>query len=889
MARDFRAALSDCELPVCRVLDSLRDRLASSTRVVLNAPTGSGKTSIVPLALADEAYNQGRRVLLLQPRRVAARMAAGRMAELLSEPVGERVGYQVRFDRRISGSTRIEVLTEGLLIRRLQRDPELRDVGTVIFDEFHERSLDTDLALAMMLDAQSALAPEVRILLMSATVDARNLGAVAEQFEYLTAQGRSFAVELEHRPPPRRDALIDSAAAHVRAMLAEGRRGVLVFLPGRREIDALAERVSTLPELRADGDLRMHRLFGELAASEQDAAVRPEPDGRRKLVLATNIAETSLTIDQIDAVVDTGLERRPALDKSSGLTRLVTVPISQASAAQRAGRAGRQGPGRAIRLWSAEEHLARPEHIEPEIRHSDLSGCVLELLSWGVREPGSLIWPEAPPPMAIEHARSLLRQLGGLDEDGNITPLGRRMTTLPVHPRLARMLVMASGSDRVEIACALAAVLEEGDPLPTAESADIDLRVDALLSAARRAEGTRSSSLRRGRSGLGRHLRAFSQLSALVEHGGGPGAEPASEPAARAPASAAERSAALGSASATRVSGLLLSAYPDRLAQRRGGSPYHYRLCSGRGLRLRAGDSLAGAGFLAVADAQMSGADGLVRLAAGLEADDVRAQLSHLIETRESVHWNRSQAVVQMERVDAIGAVVLARVTPSARQIEQRAEHVRATLLDGLRQAGAAALGLDEIAAANDPEAVITRLRCLRIWCPELDLPDWCEASLMATLETWLGPYLYGVRRLDAVRRLPPSRCLRASLSHAQQRLLDEGAPRALTVPSGARRPLEYRTGTEPPVLSVRLQEMFGCTETPRVAFGRIPVVVQLLSPAGRPIQVTQDLATFWSGSYKDVRKDMRGRYPKHDWPEDPLNARPQTGPKRRRPTSHNP
>ena len=785
----------------------------------------------------DSSWLGDQRIVMLEPRRVAARAAARFMASSLGEAVGERVGFRVRFESAVSERTRVEVLTEGVLARRLQREPDLPGVGLVIFDEFHERSLEADLALALALDSRRGLREDLRLLVMSATLDAQPIARLLGAAPVIETAGRAHPVSIRHQgagsgaPGP-------STVAHAaRAALAHGQGDVLVFLPGGREIRAVQS------ELGPDCGALVYPLHGSLPAAEQDRAIQPDPDQRRRVVLATNIAETSLTIEGVDTVVDSGLARRPRFHPNSGLSRLETVTISRASAQQRAGRAGRLGPGNAIRLWSEAEHARRPEHDAPEMLEADLCPLALELAAWGVSDPAMLEWLDPPPAGAWNQAVALLRLLAAVDAGGRITAAGRSMARIPTHPRLARMLIAAEGEGEITLAADLAAVLD-GPDLPGAGAHGCDLSERVRLLA-----GFRDAGRGRPETGLARAERIAAQLRRAA---GAPRA-------GHAPADDAGR--------------LLLHGFPDRLAKRRSGARGSFLLASGRGVRLAEHDPLAGEDYLVVPDLDAGAVEARAFRAAAVLAADLHETLGERVERVRTVAWNpREEAVAGLDE-ERIGAIVLrarkaSDVTPG--------EQVTA-MLEGVRRLGLAALPWDA-----DSRELAARIESLRGWQPQAGWPDLSTAALLACLEEWLGPFLTGITRREQLARVDLAAALRARLTGPLRARLDEGAPARLTVPGGSRVALQYRPG-QAPVLAVKLQEMFGCTETPTVCWGQVPVQVHLLSPAGRPLHVTQDLRSFWRNAYPQVRREMRGRYPKHPWPEDPLTAVPTRHTRRRR------
>jgi ATP-dependent helicase HrpB len=821
-------------LPVTDRLDDLRSALDAPGMAVLQAPPGAGKTTIVPLALLDEPWLAGGRVVMLEPRRLATRAAARRMATLRREAVGEVVGFRTRDDRAVSAATRVEVVTEGILTRRLQRDPGLDGVGLVIFDEFHERSLQADLGLALALDARRHLRPDLRILVMSATLDgdrvAALLGGDGDPAPVVTSESRAHPVEVRWSPRRPRDHVEPAAVAAVRQVLRTDPEGdVLVFLPGAGEIERAAGQLAEA--LGGDAPVDVHTLYGALPAGAQDAALVPGLPGRRKVVLATDIAETSLTVEGVSIVVDAGLARRPVFDATTGLTRLETVPAPRSSADQRAGRAGRTGPGVAVRLWSKVEHAARRPYGEPEIRQADLAGLALELAVWGT-DAADLPFLDPPPARALDEARRLLVELGALDRDGPPTAAGREMVALPLHPRLARMVLVAAERGQAWLGCLLAAVLEDRDVLrgrPDDRPADVGLRLALLDDASARHPLADGRALRRARD------RARDLARRLGTTGGG------------------------GDAS---ESGLLLAqAYPDRIAQARGG-PGRFVLRAGTEGWVATDDALAREPLLAVAEVDGRRSRGRIHLAAPLAPEQLDEVAGDQVTEHARLVWDadRDDLVARVER--ELGRLRLG-------SVERRPAPGLATmtaLLDRVRATQLATLPWTD--AARSVQARVGFLRAVigEPW------PDLSDAALRRTLDGWLAPLLAAATGRADLDRLDLARVLRGLVPPPVAADLDRLAPEALEVPAGRRVRLDYAAGEpgDPPVLAVRVQDMFGARETPAVAGGRVPVVLHLLSPAGRPVQVTSDLAGFWSGSWREVRKEMAGRYPKHAWPENP-------------------
>ncbi|WP_424681949.1 ATP-dependent helicase HrpB [Frateuria sp. YIM B11624] len=828
--------------PIAPLLPELRATLETHPRLVLEAPPGAGKTTQVPPALLDAPWLSGRRIVMLEPRRIAARAAAQFMAAQRGEEVGQTVGYRIRFESRVSAATRIEVVTEGILTRLIQDDPELSGVGAVLFDEFHERHLAGDLGLALALDVQATLRPDLRLLVMSATLDGERIARWLDA-PRLSSPGRSFPVRIEHPPARAQETPEHHLARVARQALEENPGDVLVFLPGRREIArALALLEKSLPCSGGPGDaVELVALHGELSLAEQQAALAPAEPGTRRVVLATNVAESSVTLPGIRAVIDAGLAREPRFDPNSGFSRLETVAISQASADQRAGRAGRVVDGAAYRLWPQSRRLEAAR--TPEVAQAELSGLALELAAWGVSaaSDATLRWLDPPPPGALAQARELLAALDALDADGRITPLGRRMLELGATPRLAAAALRAPPELR-PLAADLLALVEARSPLrgDQARSDDFRARVDALHAwRDRRAAGARGgfdsgamASIEQASKGWRRRLDV--------------------------------RTAASGVPDSHAVGDLLLHAWPDRIARRDDANPRRYTLANGRGASLHEASALLGEPWLVVLDLRLEARDSLVLAAAPFDPRRLEQDFPQHFRRERTLGWNEVRGAVEAYEEQRFGAIVLER-----RSVPVRPEDALPALLAAIRNRGLAALPWSDAA-----RRLRARMQALTGWMPELGLPDVSDAALLASLEDWLGPYLQGKRKLDALAADELSQALAALFDYEQRRQLDQHAPESLTVPSGQVRKLEYAPG-EPPVLAVKLQELFGLADTPRVAGGRVPVTLHLLSPAGRPIQVTQDLKGFWERTYPEVKKELKGRYPRHPWPDDPWSATP--------------
>ena len=840
-------------LPVTEVLPALTAALAAGPNAVLVAPPGAGKTTLVPLALLDAAWRGDGRILLLEPRRLAARAAARRMAQLVGEEPGGIVGYAMRMENRISARTRIQVVTEGILARMILDDPELPGIAAILFDEFHERSLDGDFGLALALDVQGALRPDLRLLVMSATLDGARVARLLGDAPVIESAGRSFPVDICYDERDTGTAIEDAMARAIRNALADEPGSLLAFLPGQREIERTADRLVD----RVGPDVDVVPLFGMLDGRAQDMAIRPSPAGRRKVVLATSIAETSITIDGVRVVIDSGLARLPKFEPASGLTRLQTVRASKASADQRAGRAGRTQPGVAIRLWRAEQTAALPAFTPPEILEADLSGLLLDCAAFGVADPATLAFLDPPPAPALAEARSLLRDLGAIDEAGRLTADGEAMRRLALPVRLAHMVAVAAHDGEASAAARLAVLLTErglgGD------SADLDRRLARFLTErSPRAEAAKGLAKRLAAAvgvapersqpptltpplkgeGDSETLTTPSPLRGGVRGGGA--SRESSEPPAAGP--------------------LLIHAWPDRIAKARG-ERGRFVLANGSGAALDTTDPLAGEIFLVVADLQGKAQNARITAAAAIGEADIRTALGERIQRKRETSFDADKRAVRVRETEKLGAMVLAeRMLPAPSGVD-----ANRAVVDAVRANGLALLPWEK-----EAETLRHRLGWLHrgLGAP---WPDMSDAALLATLEDWLLPFLTGEASLARI----PSRSLEAGLTslvpHDLQRKVAALAPTHFDVPSGSHLPIRY--DGETPVLAVRVQELFGLDRHPVIANGTVALTLELLSPAHRPIQTTRDLPGFWRGSWGDVRSDMRGRYPKHVWPEDPLQA----------------
>ncbi|EGT0645260.1 ATP-dependent helicase HrpB [Citrobacter braakii] len=798
-------------LPVAAVVPELLTALDASSQVLLTAPTGAGKSTWLPLRLLEHRGIKGR-IILLEPRRLAARNVAQRLAELLNEKPGETVGYRMRAQSCVGPQTRLEVVTEGVLTRMIQRDPELTGVGLVILDEFHERSLQADLALALLLDVQQGLRDDLKLLIMSATLDNGRLQQMLPDAPTIVSEGRAFPVERRYQPLAAHLRFAEAVAVATAELLRHESGSLLLFLPGVGEIQRVQEQLAT----RVGSDVLLCPLYGALTLAEQRQAILPAPQGKRKVVLATNIAETSLTIEGIRLVVDSAQERVARYDARTGLTRLITQRISQASMTQRAGRAGRLEPGICLHLLAKEQAERAAAQGEPEILQSDLSGLLMELLQWGCTDPEQLNWLDTPPAINLQAAKRLLQMLGALEGD-RLSARGQKMATLGNDPRLAAMLVSANNDNEAATAAKLAAILEEP---PRGGSTDLAV----AFSRNQPAWQQRSQQL----------------LKRLNVRSGQPD------------------SALLPS--------LLAQAFADRIARRRG-QEGRYQLANGMGAMLDADDASGRHEWL-IAPLLLQGSaspDARILLALPLDIEVLIQACPELLQQSDTIEWDETQGTLKALRRSRIGQLTV-KVQALAKPSE---EELHLAMLNGIRDKGLSVLNW-----TPEAEQFRLRLQCAANWLPEYNWPAVDEDSLLATLESWLLPHMSGVHSLRALKALNVGQALRGLLDWSMLQRLDSELPAHYTVPTGSRIAIRYHEDN-PPVLAVRMQEMFGEAKTPTIAEGRVPLVLELLSPAQRPLQVTSDLSAFWQGSYREVQKEMKGRYPKHVWPDDPANTAP--------------
>ncbi len=829
-------------LPIDDALPDLLATLTQGCNAVLVAPPGAGKTTRVPLALLDADWLGDQRILMLEPRRVAARAAAERMADTLGENVGGRVGYRIRRERAVSDATRIEVVTEGILTRMLQSDPGLDGIGAVLFDEFHERSIHADLGLALCLEAQEALRDDLRLLAMSATLDGDAVARIMGDAPVIRSEGRMHPVETRWLDAPwrkgtaKRGAFEAAVAETVQRALAEEGGDALVFLPGVGEINRVHGLLDPVLALK---NILVQPLHGSMPFEKQRAALRPDAQGRRRVVLATAIAETSLTINGVRIVVDGGQSRQPRFDAGAGMTRLVTARVSKSGATQRQGRAGRLEPGVCYRVWTKGEEGGFAPQDRAEILDADLAPLVLELAVWGVRDPAELRWLDVPPENAVQQARALLESLGALDAAGAITPHGKALAKQPLHPRLAHMRLMAERERAAALGAELAALLEERDPV-TGAGCDIALRIEALRNPGK------YSAERPGqvdRAALARIKQAARALP-------GPTGD---------------------DAPLSEVGPLIAQAYPDRIAQRRPGEAPRFVLSGGKGaIFFDAADKLAGERFLAIAHLDGNPREARIRLAARITLAQIEEAFAEHITDDALCVWDSQTNGVLARKERRLGAIAL----DTQKWTDVPAQAVAGAALEGVRKYGLEVLPWREGA---------DRLRARVRWAaPHSDiLPDWSDETLLETVENWLLPHLGKVRMKADFAALPLENILRDTLDWNAREALDRLAPSSLTTAAGSKAKIDY--ASDPPALDVRVQEMFGTKTHPSIMNGRVPLLVRLLSPARRPVQVTGDLPGFWTNSYADVRKDLRSQYPRHPWPEDPLNADPTTRAKPRK------
>ncbi|WP_207535126.1 ATP-dependent helicase HrpB [Desertivirga arenae] len=817
------------KLPVTDIIPAVKQELASGNTLIVAAPPGAGKSTLLPLAILDEPWLAGKKIIILEPRRLAASSVASRMASMLNEKVGQTVGYRIRFENKVSSQTRIEVVTEGILTRMLQSDNALEEVSLVIFDEFHERSIHADLALALCRETQQILRPDLRILVMSATLDLANLPQMLGS-KVVESKGRSFAVEILYTGEQDIQSIPELCAQTIAKALKEREGDILAFLPGQAEIRKCEDI------LKRSGRLEdVYPLYGQLSFAEQQEAIQPHPTGGRKIVLATSIAETSITIEGIRIVVDSGFTRKSQFDFKSGLSGLKTIPISLDSADQRAGRAGRLSEGCCYRMWSKATETRMAEFRTPEILDADLSPLILNLHQWGITNFSDLTWLNTPPVSNIAGAKELLVSLGAIDNN-QITNLGKRINHLPCHPRIANMLLMAEDTAELPLATDIAALLEERDPLSIVGS-DLNLRIEALRRYRRE----------------GRKERRWENI----------------EKVALAYRKLFKVDASNGIVKNYETGRLLAYAYPERIASLKNGTEGQYQLANGRTALMDKEDELSREPWIAIAHLDARKGAGKIFIAAPLQTSDV----IHLSKEKENISWDTRKGGLIALKEQKIGVLVL----KSSALAEVNEEMIGEVVAEAIRQEGEALLNFDE-----DLEAWQNRILSLKKWNGDEHWPDVSTASLLQNNKDWLWSYLSKIRKPDDLRRLNLAQILQDNLDYNLRLELDKLAPAALRVPSGSEIKLQYFPHGETPVLAVRLQEVFGLMDTPSINNGKQGVVLHLLSPGFKPVQVTSDLRSFWANAYFEVRKELKRRYPKHSWPENPLEAEAVRGVRRK-------
>lgn len=817
-------------LPITEVFDELKNKLSQSNTLILSAPPGAGKSTLLPLALLNENWLNGKKILMLEPRRLAAKSIAKRMSDLIGEPVGQTIGYRIRFETKVSENTKIEILTEGILTRILQNDNALEEVGMVIFDEFHERSIHADVAMALTKESQSVLREDLRILIMSATLNQNKLTDLL-QAPLVESKGRQYPVAINYLQDADPYLLPEMAADTAVKALKENDGDILIFLPGQGEILKCAEILK-----RKTNDIAIQVLYGQLPLSKQQAAIFPNKQGKRKIVIATSIAETSLTIEGVKIVIDSGFGRTAVFDPKSGLSGLKTIRISKDSADQRAGRAGRIEPGHCYRMWTAATQSKLTEHRKPEILEADLTSLMLDLASWGISDINGLVWIDNPPQHAVKQALLTLKELGAI-EDGKITKHGKIMNTLPTHPRIAHMLLEAKEEGLLNLATDLAAILEERDPLPKEAGIDITLRIEAL----RRYRNAGNTGGKFGRiEKVAQQYRKMFNLTIENE-----------------------------SFDPYEVGLILVHAYPERIAFARPGNNAQFQLSNGKYAMAGHKDDLAHEPWLAIANLNdREHGTGKIFLAAPLNPTDLAPFVKEVTITK----WNTKQGGLIAAKETRIGNIIL-KSTPLSNPDPNLLQQA---ISDAIATEGGHLLNFDKTVSQWQ-----NRVLTVRKWYPELNWPDVSTTNLLATNKEWLTPYLNGIKKAEDLKKINLADVLQYSLTVEQQQKLESCAPSKILVPSGSNITVEYQENGSAPVLSVRIQEIFGLKSTPTVNNGKTTVLMHLLSPGYRPAQITSDLSSFWETGYFAVRKELRSRYKKHAWPDDPLNHPPLKGTKK--------
>lgn len=818
------------DLPVKEVIPEVLRKLNENSTLIVKAPPGAGKSTLIPLTLLDEPWLQGKKIIMLEPRRLAAKTIASRMAQLLGEEVGKTIGYRVRFENRTSSETRIEVLTEGILTRMLQSDNSLEEIGIVIFDEFHERSIHADLAMALCRESQQILRPDLKILVMSATLDMTRLSELLEA-PTVVSEGKLYPVSVNYTDQQDEYLIPELTAQTVINATRKHEGDVLVFLPGQGEIRKCEEILK-----RSLKDFAIHPLYGQLPHNKQNEAITPNKEGKRKVVLSTSIAETSLTIEGIKIVVDSGFGRTSKFDPKSGLSRLETVMISQDAADQRAGRAGRLSEGVCYRMWSKATHLRLQEHRVPEIEQVDLSSLMLDMAQWGVTNLNTLTWLTPPPKASVALASDVLQQLGAL-EKGSITTHGKDIYKLPCHPRIAHMLLTAEATDNVSLACDIAAIVEERDPLPREKGIDIGLRIEAL----------RRYRRDKGQGGIFKHIEKIASSYRRLFN-----VTPNNE-----------------SFDDYEVGLLLANAFPERIACARPGNNAQFQLANGKLAQASHKDDLAHESWLAVANIDARDGMGKIFLASPLNPTDLKA----LVKTKEIIKWDTKDGGLIASQDLRIGSIIL-KSTPIANPNES---HRIEAICEAVKKEGKQLLNFEKEVIKWQ-----NRIISLKKWNPNDNWPDVSTDSLLLTNKEWLAPYLIGIKKPEALKKLNLKEILQYSLTHDQQVMLDILAPQTITVPSGSNIQINYSEHGDQPILAVRIQELFGLENSPKVNRDKQTVLLHLLSPGYKPVQVTSDLKSFWDNTYSEVKKELKGRYPKHSWPNDPWTAEALRGVKRK-------
>lgn len=825
----FPLALPD--LPINHVIPEVISKLQDSNTLIVHAPPGAGKSTQLPLAILASGILKGSKILMLEPRRLAAKSIAERMSAILGQEVGQQVGYRIRFDNKVSSSTELEVLTEGILTRMLQQDNALEGVGLVIFDEFHERNIHADLAMALCRESQQVLRPDLKILVMSATLNMPQLEKLLA-CDTVISEGKQFPVEEIYAGPTDLFTLVETIAETIVKASKEQTGDILAFLPGEGEIKKAIEILK-----KRVPDFAIHGLYGKLSPLAQQQAIRPHPGGKRKIVLATSIAETSLTIEGIKVVVDSGFTKKSVFNPRSGLSRLETVQISKDSATQRKGRAGRLGPGVCYRLWTKASHQFLEDFRKPEIEESDLSNLVLELLGWGVRNIYDLAWLSKPPKGSVNQAIETLHQINALAND-RLTAHGKLLLKIPAHPRISHMLVMAEELGLLGLACDLAAVLEERDPLPQEKNVDINLRIEAL----RRARREKL------------HQKGIAKLEKVSNH------------YRRIFSIHADN----GFVDPFQTGFLLANAFPERIAAARPGNNAQFQLANGKLAQISHQDDLAHESWLAVSHIDEREGLGKIFLASPLQPTDLKP----LIKSRRVIKFDKDKGYLIAENQLGIGSIVLKSSPLLDVSIEEKVNAIKHYIVDQ---------GVKLFTISKETESLISRIQSLAIWKPELHLPNYSFETLFEHDLSWLEPYLGTVKKKEDFQKLDIYTILWHSLKQADQQALERYTPINITVPSGSKIKIEYQPDGGQPLIQVRLQELFGMTESPKVCDGEIPILIHLLSPGYKLVQITNDLKSFWNNAYFEVKKDLKRRYPKHSWPETPLEARAIRGPERKK------